>query len=174
MRILPATFLLGIAFTMSGVCFARNTSSVGCVSFSDASQHVGATECVSGTVLHVENGGSGVTFLSFCKDAKACPFTVVVFPGDRKKMGDIRQLEGQQIEIKGTIQDYDGHAEIVLRRSQQLGESAFRLFPPVPTEYDVERAGRKASGSTHAKAAKKTRTKQSGAPISIEEPGEPQ
>ncbi|MGC2355646.1 MAG: hypothetical protein WA491_06260, partial [Candidatus Acidiferrum sp.] len=98
---------------------------------------------------------------------------VVVFPADLKKMGDIRQLEGRQIEIKGTIQDYDGRPEIVLRRSQQLGQGAFLLFPAVPTDYDVERAGHnRAGGSTHAKAAKKTYTKQ-GEPMSIEDPGEP-
>ncbi len=54
-------------------------------------------------------------------DPKACPFTVVVFAGDLKKMGDVRQLEGKQIEIKGTVQDYDGHAEIILRRRSTTG-----------------------------------------------------
>ncbi len=88
-------------------------------------------------------------------------------------MGDVRQLEGRQIEIKGTIQDYDGRAEIVLRRSQQLGNAAFLLFPSVPADYDVERGGHKASGSTHAKAPKKTTSKE-GDPMSIEDPGEPQ
>ena len=99
---------------------------------------------------------------------------MVVFPADLKKIGHVRQLEGRQIEIKGTIQDYDGRAEIVLRRSQQLGNAAFLLFPSVPTAYDVERAGHKASGSTHAKAPKKTTTKQEDDPLSIEEAGEPQ
>jgi DNA/RNA endonuclease YhcR with UshA esterase domain len=162
---------------MNGICSARNSSASNCVSFAEASKHVGTTQCVSGTVLRVENGGKGVTFLNFCKDtdknSKACPFTVVVFPADLKKMGDVRQLEGRQIEIKGTIQDYDGRAEIVLRRSQQLGEGAFLLFPQVPMDYDVERAGHnRAGGSTHAKAASKTTTKQDK-PLSIEEPDEP-
>jgi hypothetical protein len=67
-------------------------------------------------------------------------------------MGDIRQLEGKQIEIKGTIQDYRGHAEIVLRRTQQLGKGAFLVFPPVPTDCDVERQG-------HNSAAKFVRPK---------------
>ena len=172
MRLSILTFFLGTVFAVSAICSARNTSPSNCIAFAEASQHVGSTECVSGTVLHVEDGGKGAMFLNFCKDSKACPFTVVVFPADRKKMGDIRQLEGQQIEIKATIQDYDGRSEIVLRRSQQLGESAFRLFPAVPMEYDVERAGHKAGGSTHAKAAKKKTTKE-GAPVSIEDPGEP-
>ena len=103
-------------------------------------------QCVRGTVLHVEDGRNGVKLLNFCKEAKACPFTVVVFPADLKKMGDVRQLEGRQIEIKGTVQDYDGRAEIILRRAQQLGEGAFLLFPQVPTDYDVERAGHYSAG----------------------------
>jgi hypothetical protein len=167
------TFLVTVLAT-SPVCFARNNSGTGCVSFAEASKHLGTAQCITGTVLHVEDGGKGVKFLNFCPDRKACPFTVVVFPGDLKKMGDIRQLEGRQIEIKGTIQDYDGRAEIVLRRSQQLGEAAFLLFPRVPTDYDVERQPHNRAGKMKTpKTAKKTETKQ-GDPMSIEDPGQPQ
>lgn len=177
MRFLTLTFFLGTVLAMSGVCSARNTrdtSSSNCVSFAEASKHVGTTQCISGTVLHVENGGKGATLLNFCKD-KSCPFTVVVFPADLKKMGDVRQLEGRQIEIKGTIQDHDGRAAIILRRTQQLlGDAAFLLFPQVPTDYDVERQPHNSAGKySRPKAAKKTTTKQ-GDPISIEDPGEPQ
>jgi hypothetical protein len=186
MRLFALPFFLVIVVATSAICSARNNSESGCVSFAEANQHMGANQCVSGTVLRVENSSKGVTYLNFCKDKdknddkyvnnnkdKTCPFAVVVFPADLKKMGDVRQLEGRQIEIKGTIQDYDGRAEIVLRRSQQLGNAAFLLFPSVPTDYDVERGGHKATGSTHAKAPKKTTTKE-GDPISIEDPGEPQ
>jgi len=174
MRFLTLTFLLGTILAMSGLCSASNTSKLECVSFAEASKHVGTTQCVSGTVLHVEDGSNGVTFLNFCKDSKACPFTVVVFPGDLKKVGDIRQLEGRQIEIKGTIEDYDGRAEIILRHTQQLGKSAFLVVPPVPTDYDVERQGHYSAGKfKHPKAAKKTHKKQ-GQPVSIEDPEEPQ
>ncbi len=167
-------FLVGSVVATSAVCFARNTSKLDCVAFAEAHKHVGTTQCVSGTVLHVEDGTRGVKFLNFCKDYSTCPFTVVVFPADLKKMGDVRQLEGRTVEIKGTIQDYDGRAEIVLRHSQQLGEGAFRLFPPVPTDYDVERQGRYSAGKyNRPKAAKKTHKKQ-GQPISIEDPEEPQ
>jgi len=177
----PATTFSLLAFLVtvlatSPVCFARNNSGPGCVSFAEASKHLGTAQCITGTVLHVEDGGKGVKFLNFCedKDRKACPFTVVVFPGDLKKMGDVRQLEGRQIEIKGTVQDYDGRAQIILRRSQQLGEAAFLLFPRVPTEYDVERQPHNSAGKMKApKEAKKTGTKQND-PMSIEDPGQPQ
>jgi DNA/RNA endonuclease YhcR with UshA esterase domain len=173
MRLLTLTFFLTIVLTLSGVCSARNNSPSNCVSFAEASQHVGAGQCVRGTVLHVEDGRNGTKFLNFCKEPKACPFTVVVFPADLKKMGDVRQLEGRQIEIKGTVQDYDGRAEIILRRSQQLGEGAFLLFPQVPTDYDVERAGHYSAGKfKRPKEPKKKDTKEKE-PMSIEDPDEP-
>jgi DNA/RNA endonuclease YhcR with UshA esterase domain len=173
MRFLATSFSLAIVIGMSAVCSARDTSPGACVAFDEASKHVGSTQCVRGTVQHVEEGGKGVTFLNFCPVAKTCPFTVVVFSCDLKKMGDVRQLEGKQIEIKGTVQDYEGRTEIILRRYQQLGEGAFLLFPQVPTDYDVERKGHASAGKfSHPKAAKKTETKK-GDPMSIEEPDEP-
>jgi DNA/RNA endonuclease YhcR with UshA esterase domain len=172
MRFLAATLLANVLM-LSGLCSARNNSPTNCVSYTEASQHKGAAQCVRGTVLHVEDGRNGVKLLNFCQQAKACPFTVVVFPADLKKMGDVRQLEGRQIEIKGTVQDYDGHAEIILRRSQQLGEGAFLLFPQVPTEYDVEKAGHYSPGKfKRAKEPKKSDTKEKE-PMSIEDPDEP-
>src|SRR5260370_16196387 len=124
MRFLSLTFLLGTVLaaviTMSGVCCAGNTSKRDCVSFAEAHQHVGTTACVTGTVLHVEDGTNGVTFLNFCKDYQTCPFTVVVFPGDLKKWGDIHQLEVRQIEIKATMEDSDAPPGVQLRHTVQL------------------------------------------------------
>jgi len=174
MRFLTLPVLAGTLFAASVLGSARNSSKLDCVSFADAGKHVGTTQCVSGTVLHVEDGANGVTLLNFCKQARACPFTVVVLPDDLRKVGDIRQLEGRQIEIKGTIQDYDGRAQIVLRHTQQLGEGAFLVVPRVPTDYDVERPGHYSAGRfKRPKAAKKTHPKQ-GQPVSIEDPEEPQ
>lgn len=174
MRCLTPAFFLAALLTVSSVCSANDSNKHNCVSFDEAGKHVGATGCVSGTVQHVEDHGDGMTVLNFCKEDHGCPFTVVVMPSDRKKVGDIRQLEGRQIEIKGTIEDYDGRAQIVLRHTQQLGESAYVVVPPVPPDYDVERAGHNSSGSPkRPKAAKKKTTKQ-GQPVSIEDPEEPQ
>ena len=170
--VLPA--LLGIFLAVTPVTAARTASAHDCVSFTEASKHMGTSQCVTGMVQHVENGSNGTKFLSFCKEPKSCPFTVVVFPGDVRKMGDIRLLEGRQIEIKGTIQDYGGRAEIILRKTQQLGEAAFLLVPPVPTDYDVERPGHYSPGKfRHAKTTK-TKTPKQGQPMSIEDPDEPQ
>jgi hypothetical protein len=160
-------------FAMPEIGHAKSVTRPDCVSFAEAQKLIGTDQCISGTVVRVDEGARGTRFLNFCQ-AQTCPFRVVVFPADVKKMGDIRQLEGRQIEIKGTVQDYEGRAEMILHRSQQLGEAAFHLFPTVPTEYDVERQGHNSAGKLkRPKAAKKTTIKQ-GAPISIEDPGEPQ
>jgi DNA/RNA endonuclease YhcR with UshA esterase domain len=172
MRSLCAIVLASNVLVAAALCSSCNAFPQNCVSFTEASKHVGTAQCVSGTVLHVETIAKGVTVLDFCKEMKACPFTVVVFPSDIKKIGDVRQLEGQQIEIKGMIQDYDGRSQIILRRTQRLGESAFRLFPAVPTDYDVERLGHNSAGKMSHPKTKKTTTKQ-GDPLSIEDPGEP-
>jgi DNA/RNA endonuclease YhcR with UshA esterase domain len=163
-----------VSLAMIGNGYARKTPASPCLSFADASKYVGTSQCVTGTVLRVERGGEGATFLTFCKEMKGCPFTVVVFPTDIKKMGDIRQLEGRQVEIKGTIQGYDGRAEIVLRRTQQLGESAYVVIPRVPTDYDVERAGHGSAGKIRAPKNSKKKARKRGSPISIEDPSEPQ
>jgi hypothetical protein len=184
MRRILTNFFAATTLATATICFASSASKLECVSFVDASKHVGTNQCVSGTVLQIESGRNGTRFLSFCNEnvnkndqekGKTCPFTVVVFPADLKKMGDIRQLEGRQIEIKGTVQDHDGRAEIILHNSRQLlGDAAFRLFPPVPVDYDVERQGHNSAGKySSPKAAKKTTTRQ-GNPTSIEDPGEPQ
>jgi hypothetical protein len=163
------------------VLFAAQAFAADCIPFTEARQHVGKTQCIRGTVLHVQDGGDGVTFLDFCEDYDSCPFTVVVFPGDLKQVGDIRQLTGQAIEIKGTVEEYDGRSEIILRHPQQLGDTASLLpalpkdaylAPEPPGAYDVERQGHYSAGKfKHPKKAK-TKHKKQGRPIGIEDPSE--
>jgi hypothetical protein len=164
MRFLLKGVLLAVA--VSG--FASCALAADCVPFAEARQHVGKTQCIRGTVLHVKEGSRGVTFLDFCEDYRICPFTVVVFPSDLKHVGDVRQLQGRTVEIKGTIQDYDGRAEIILRNPQQLGKGA-ALVPPLPKDYDVERRGRFSAGKfSHPKASKKQARKK-GQAVGIED-----
>jgi hypothetical protein len=173
MRFLSIVFSLAFLLSLCGVSHAKNLVTHNCVPFAEASKHLGTNACISGTVLNVEDGSNGMMLLHFCKDTTECPFTVVVFPADTKKVGDLRELEGRQIEIRGTIQDYNGRTEMVLRHTQQLGESAFLVVPPVATEYDVERRGHYSAGKYSRPKAKKSRKKE-GKPISIEDPEEPQ
>jgi DNA/RNA endonuclease YhcR with UshA esterase domain len=175
MRLLSVLLILTSILSVSRNALARNSAASDCVSFAEAARHVGTSGCVTGKVISVAEGADGVTFLNFCAEPKGCPFTVVVLPADLKKVGDIYQLEGRQVEIKGSIQDYNGQTEIVLRRTQQLrGESAFLVVPAVPPDYDVERRGRYSVGRYSHPKAKKPSHKKQGAPISIEDSDESQ
>jgi hypothetical protein len=118
----------------------------------------------------VQQGNGGVHFFDFCEDFRVCPFTVVVFPGDLKQVGDIRRLAGRQIEIEGEVKRYDGRAEMVLKRISQLRGDAAKI-PPLAKEYDVERHGNYSAGKFHTpKASKQPTHRKQSAPVSIEDP----
>jgi hypothetical protein len=153
------------------VVIAAGAASAACVPIADAHQHIGTTQCISGTVFHVKEGSGGVTYLDFCENYLTCPFTVVVFPDDLKHVGDLRPLTGRAVEINGTIQDYDGRAEIILRHPRQLGKNA-ALVPPLPKDYDVERRGHYSPGSAKRPKAAKKRHKKQGRGINIEDPSD--
>lgn len=123
-----------------------------CIPFQEAAQHVGQSQCVRGQVVRVK-ASKGVHFLDFCEDQMACPFTVVVFSGDLKDVGDVRRLAGRTIEIEGPVKLYHGRAEIVLSRVSQVTGGA-ALLPPLPKNYDVENRGHYSAGHLHSKKLK--------------------
>jgi hypothetical protein len=138
-----------------------------CVPYSEARKHIGDVRCITGKVLRVQQGNGGVHFFDFCEDYRVCPFTVVVFPGDLKRIGDLRQLQGRQIEIEGVVKEYDGRAEIVLKRLSQLRGDAAKI-PPLPKEYDVEKRGNYSAGKfSQPKAAKTAKPKKQSRPIPL-------
>ncbi len=166
------TFCRFVRLFIPALCVAGAAqASADCIAYSDARHHIGSTQCVRGTVLHVKQGSKGVTFLDFCEDYRTCPFTVVVFASDLKLVGDVRQLKGRTLEIKGTIREYDGRAEIILRRPQQLGKDA-ALLPPLPKDYDVERRGHYSAGKFSYPKTNKKQTKKQSKPVEIEDPEE--
>ncbi|HEX6879119.1 MAG TPA: hypothetical protein VF135_02040 [Terriglobales bacterium] len=138
-------------------------SSADCYPYSSAPNHLGEITCIRGKVLKVAVGPNGLHFLNFCDDYKNCPFSVVVFPRDLRDVGDVRTLEGREIEVYGKVRSYKGQVEIILRdRSQLRGESA--SLPNLPKGYDAEKKGRYSAGtfnsgksSTSAPAKKKGR-----------------
>jgi DNA/RNA endonuclease YhcR with UshA esterase domain len=91
-----------------------------CVAFTEASSLLGKSGCVTGRVLRVFTSRAGNTFLDFCPDYRTCPFTSVVFDSDRSKFGDLGTLAGRQVEIRGLVESYEGHAEIIIRDPDQI------------------------------------------------------
>ena len=144
-------------------------SSAACIPFDQAQKHIGETQCVSGKVLRVEAGSGGVHYLDFCEDHGSCAFSVVVFASDLKRIGDVEQLAGKTVEIRGEVKEYDGRAEIVLDNARQLGGEATRL-PPFPKSFDVEQRGHFSAGQSHASKKRATTKKRTATlPIAVPE-----
>ena len=162
-------FRLLALVALSLVIHQPSSAAAGCIPFGEARNHIGSTRCVTGKVLRVQQGNGGVHFFDFCEDYRVCPFTVVVFPSDLKKIGDLRQLQGRHIEIEGQVKEYDGRAEIILNRLSQLRGDAAKI-PPLPKEYDVERHGNYSAGKfKRAKPAKTTTVKKQSPPVNVQE-----
>ena len=121
-------------------------SSADCLPVSEARNHIGETQCITGKVFRVKRGSRGTTFFDFCEDFRVCPFTVVIFPGHLKDIGDVRQLANKVIEVHGPLKNYDGRAEIVVSQLRQLGGEGARI-PKLPKDYDVEKKGKYSAGS---------------------------
>ena len=149
-----------------GDSLSEAASSKDCLPIAEAGKHIRKQACVTGTVIRVEEGSNGVTFLDFCADYRSCPFTVVVFPSDMRRIGDVHQLQGQVVKIQGRIEEYDDRAEIVLRHPQQLGETG-RLLTAIPQDYDVEKRGHFSAGTFRAAKSKKSKPKAQAPPLSI-------
>ncbi len=145
-----------------------------CLPIADAAKHIGATKCVTGKVMRVKQGARGTHFFDFCEDYRTCPFTVVVFASDLKQVGDVRNLEGRQIEIDGEIKSYDGRAEIILHRASQLHGDAAHI-PPLPKDYDVERKGKYSAGTfRYPKQSKSSTRKKQSPPVTLEDSSLPE
>ena len=132
-----------LALTFAALCAAASAE---CFPITQARDHIGETQCITGKVLRVKRGSRGATFFDFCEDFRVCPFTVVVFPGHLKDIGDVRALENRVIEVHGPLKEYDGRAEIVLEELRQLGGGAAGI-PKLPKDYDVERKGKYSAGT---------------------------
>jgi hypothetical protein len=140
-----------------------------CISFSEAASHIGENHCVSGKVLEIEHDEKGLTYLNFCEKLHPCPFTIVVFPADLKRVGDVRDLEGTFVEVHGRVKEYSGRAQMVLEDPGQLRDQE----GPVPSllkSYDVEEKGHYSAGTFRAPKKRAATTKKRTASIPITVP----
>jgi DNA/RNA endonuclease YhcR with UshA esterase domain len=145
-----------------------------CLPFDEARKHLGENRCITGRVVRVKQGDKGVHYLDFCDDFRLCPFMVVIFPGDLKSVGDVRQLQGRVVEIHGQVREYDGRAEIILQEYHQISGSGVKI-PPLPKDYDVGKKGKYSAGTfSHPKAAKQASAKRQPAKIPADLPEDPE
>jgi len=177
MRFLTLVCLLGAVLaaviTMRGVCSARNASKHDCVSFAEASKHWALPSASAEPCCTWQRAPTASPSSPSPRTTRRVPSPWSSSRTTLTKWATFSSSKGEWLKSQGTIQDHDGRAEIVLRHTQQLGESAFVVVPPIPADYDVERRGHYSAGKYSHPKAKKSHKKQR-APISIENPGEPQ
>lgn len=101
-----------------------------CVPFQDAKKVEGKPACITGKVLKVAQSQSGNWYLDFCENYRDCPFTVYVPRSDAERIGNLKPLEGQQVEIYGKVQQYNGRSEIILKDKRQLEGEKKKYVPP--------------------------------------------
>ena len=92
----------------------------GCISYEQAPNHVGVDTCVTGRVDHVFVSGSNTTFINYCEDYRNCPFSAVLFDGDRSRFSAVGELSGKVITIDGVIRTHEGRPQIILRDPSQI------------------------------------------------------
>ncbi len=129
MAVLTAILLLASLSSSSHRAFSK------CLSIKQTITKVGERVCVTGKVFKVEREPSGVHVLNFCEETSVpCPFRVVVYPNDLRDVGDVRWMEGKNIEIHGAIRNRDGRAEMKLNDARQIKGEAAKL-PLIPKQY---------------------------------------
>src|SRR5438309_1363563 len=110
-------------------CALAQLCASACIPFDQAQRHIGETQCVTGKVLRVEAGAKGVHYLDFCDDFRLCPFSVVVFAYDLKNVGDVRELAGKVVEIRGEVKEYDDRRKSFWRAESSSAEKRPHFRP---------------------------------------------
>ncbi|HET8825796.1 MAG TPA: hypothetical protein VFM77_11750 [Terriglobales bacterium] len=155
--------LCTIALLLSTPAFCSD-----CIPFDQAYKHIGETHCVTGKVVRVQ-ASRKAHYLDFCEDYRLCPFSVVIFSHDMKNVGDVRQLAGRVIEIRGEIKEYNDRAEIILDNRKQLSGQA-AMLPPLPKSFDVEQGGHFSAGTFRTKKSRATSKKKRTPTLPVEIP----
>ncbi len=100
----------------------QGRTTAGTIPYTEAAKHVGEQARVTGTLLKAHTAKSGVTFLDFCADYKACPFSAVIFADDLSKFKNLQSYVGDPVTLTGKISTYQGRAQIILDDPSQLSK----------------------------------------------------
>ncbi len=85
-----------------------------------AINHVGELTTVCGKVVGAYTSKSGTTFLNFDKPYPISEFSCVIFKGDSMNFEKANFYKGKRLCVTGMVKKYNGHAEIVLKKANQI------------------------------------------------------
>ncbi len=103
-----------------------------CLQPEDALQHVNQDICITAHIYRVVDAVDGIHFLDVCSPETSdadCHFFILSVSSDEKSVRNPANLIGQTIQIRGTVHNIQGRAEIVLSSEEQLHDNKPRFHP---------------------------------------------
>jgi hypothetical protein len=122
-------FYIVTLLLLSGNSLGQKSSS--CMNVEAATGAEGKNICVAAHVYDVAEL-DGTRFLDVCAPQtldKDCHFFVASFAADKKAVGDLEALRGTDIQIRGTVREYQGRMMVVLNQRQQLHGGNEKFVP---------------------------------------------
>jgi len=89
------------------------------ITAAEAKQFVGTNAVVAGKVAEVHKTRS-VVYMNFDKPYPNSPFTAIIFSANTNNFPDPDIFKDQTLEISGIIKSYQGRAEIILTKTNQI------------------------------------------------------
>lgn len=99
---------------------SKENNDIKVISWEDADKYYGETVIVEGTIVATYNSGKAC-FLNFHRNWKRY-FTVVIFRSDFRKFSypPEEYYKDKKVRVKGTIKEYQGKPEIIMRNPSQI------------------------------------------------------
>jgi DNA/RNA endonuclease YhcR with UshA esterase domain len=122
------TFIaIAAAFGLSGFLATAQDTKTGApqtsppkrISAAEAEKHFQESVIVTGKVAQVTIRPN-LVYVNLDKKYPETPLNCVVFARATNQFGDLKKLEGKQVEIQGKIEEYRDKAQIILNSSNQL------------------------------------------------------
>jgi hypothetical protein len=98
---------------------ATQASTLRRISAAEAEKHYDQTVIVTGKVAQVSVRPK-LVYVNLDKKYPEAPMSCVVFARATNQFGDLKKLEGKQVEVKGKIEEYQSKPQIILNSSNQL------------------------------------------------------
>jgi len=89
------------------------------ISAIEAEKHYQETVIVTGKVAQVSIRPK-LVYINLDKRYPESPLSCVIFARATNQFGDLKKLEGKQVEIKGMIEEYQDKPQIILNSSNQV------------------------------------------------------
>jgi hypothetical protein len=121
--------ILGLLLLSSATLHAATRP---CHPASEAARYTGKDICITAHIYDIAQLRDGTRFLDTCSPETSdadCRFTIASLPQDRRDAGNLNELRGKDIELRGTIHSVNQRSLIYLSSARQLHGGAEKFRP---------------------------------------------